>query len=227
MESVPDGSTIVFSVDLGMESLAEMGPGLTALTKYFVDREFKIVVMSYYTDGPVIFTSYVESILTGLGYEEGVDYVNLGYISGLATGYRAMATDIRSVVSNDYSGNPIDSLPIMENVNKAQDFAFVISIDAYNSCNDFVFNWGSPFGTPILGAPTGTCYMVYYPSYAGGLIEGLIGGGRGIAEFEVLIGKPGIGIAGIGALTVAHLILVGFMLLGNVVMIIDRSKEES
>lgn len=216
LEDIPDGSTIFFSVDIGLESLAEMQSGLNVMAKYFIDRQFKIVSCSFYTDGPVIFTTYFKPMLEAAGYVDGVDFINLGYISGLTVAYQATATDIRSAVQTDYYGNPIDGQPIMENVNKATDFALAITIDAYNSVNDYITYWGTPFGTPIVGFATGTCFMVYYPQYIGGLCEGLVNGGRGIAEFELLVKKPGLALAGIGAVTVANLMVILFMVLGNI-----------
>jgi hypothetical protein len=224
MESMPDGATILFSVDIGLESLAEMQSGLNVLAKYFIDKQFKIVAVSFYTDGPVIFTTYFKPMLEAAGYVDGVDYINLGYISGLSVAYQAAATDIRSAVQTDYYGNPIDGQPIMENVNMATDYAMAVTIDAYNSVNDFITYWGTPFGTPIVGFATGTCFMVYYPNYIGGLCEGLVNGGRGIAEFELLVKKPGLALAGIGAVTVANLMVVLFMILGNVSSYLGRSS---
>jgi hypothetical protein len=224
MQSIPDGSTIVYSIDIGVESLAEMQAGLTVATNYFVDRHFKLVFVAFYTDGPVIFGNYVKPILDTRGYVYGKDYVMLGYISGLAVGYQSMATNMRSVVKNDYYGAALDSLEMMKNVNAAKDVKMAFTIDAYNSVNDYLYYWASPYKVLLVGMPTGTCYMVYYPSYAGKLVQGLIGGARGIAEFELVVNKPGLAIASIGALTIVHLLLAFFMILGNVVYFTQRSK---
>jgi hypothetical protein len=48
---------------------------------------------------------------------------------------------------------------------------------------------------------------------------------KGIAEFEFITNYPGTATAGIGAITVANLLLIFFVLLGNIIYFRDRSKK--
>ena len=64
------------------------------------------------------------------------------------------------------------------------------------------------------------CTSVSIPGYKNdlqaGLITGLLAGGRGAAEYELLIGQPGEGIKLMDAQSMAHLMVSFFIVLGNV-----------
>jgi hypothetical protein len=48
----------------------------------------------------------------------------------------------------------------------------------------------------------------------------------GAAEYEALIGVPGIGTSGMDAQSVAHLVIVLFIVLGNIGYFIERHRSK-
>jgi hypothetical protein len=54
-----------------------------------------------------------------------------------------------------------------------------------------------------------------YPLLRSGQINGLIGGLRGAAEYEVLIGQKGRAVAGMDAQSATHFAIIGLVLLCN------------
>jgi len=55
-----------------------------------------------------------------------------------------------------------------------------------------------------------------YPYHDSGQIVGFLGGLKGAAEYEALVGAPGEGIRGMDAQTISHLFIVLMIILGNV-----------
>ena len=75
----------------------------------------------------------------------------------------------------------------------------------------FHVNLGS--GTTAVGAPN------FYPYVQSGQLVGLLGGLKGAAEYETLIGAPGDATSGMDAQSIVHALIVVFILLGNLVLL--------
>ena len=228
MEDIDDGAVVLLTVETDASRLAEMESGITAMARYVASRNFKLVIVSSVTDqGPLVTQEYIEPVLEEYGLEYGVDYVHLGFVPGKGVAYAAMAEDIRSVVQKDFRGTELDSIPMMENINRAEDIDLLITIDSSSGMMYSVSYFGTPYDTPIVGCAVASCFILRYAEYKAGMIQGIIGGLTGFAEFEKLINRPGIGTAGLSSLTVGHLIVIGLIILGNVEYLRDRSKGDA
>ena len=56
-------------------------------------------------------------------------------------------------------------------------------------------------------------------------IQGILAGMPGAAEYEKLVGKPGIGTSGMDAQSLAHLVIVFFIIFGNIGYFIERKRK--
>ncbi|HYW69082.1 MAG TPA: hypothetical protein VE960_05700, partial [bacterium] len=74
-------------------------------------------------------------------------------------------------------------------------------------------------GTTAVGAPN------FYPYVQSGQLTGLLGGLKGAAEYETLIGHPGDATKGMDAQSIVHALVVVFILLGNVVYLVSRRRR--
>jgi hypothetical protein len=57
-------------------------------------------------------------------------------------------------------------------------------------------------------------------------LTGLLAGLKGAAEYEYLINHPGTATSGMDAQSIAHLIIIIFIIIGNVSYWRNRKKEE-
>ncbi len=71
--------------------------------------------------------------------------------------------------------------------------------------------------TTAVGAPE---IYPYYPRQALGMMGGL----KGAAEYETMIAKPGMGARGMDAQSMAHLLIVCFIILGNVGFVMHKVR---
>ncbi|MEK6662037.1 MAG: hypothetical protein AABY63_09180, partial [candidate division NC10 bacterium] len=71
------------------------------------------------------------------------------------------------------------------------------------------------YGFELGGGVTAVIAPGLYPFLDTGQINGLIGGLRGAAEYEILIEMKGKGMAGMDAQSATHFIIIGLILLCN------------
>jgi len=116
-------------------------PLLVVLTKHFFDKNCKIIFVSTSTSGPLMFEklrSLASNIFAVKRY--GFDYVFLGKIDYDQKAVASLATSIHQTLDKDYYNNSVTDyvkLPIMKNVDEAEDFAavFILSIETE------IFEW--------------------------------------------------------------------------------------
>ena len=63
------------------------------------------------------------------------------------------------------------------------------------------------------------------PQMPWGQLFGLLPGIKGAAEYETLIGVPGLGTRGMPAQEWAHLLVIGFIVLGNLGYFFTRRRR--
>ena len=74
-------------------------------------------------------------------------------------------------------------------------------------------------GTTAVSAPK------YYAFVDAGQFVGLLGGMKGAAEYELLVGKSGKAVKGMGAQSLVHLLIIGLVIVGNIGYFVSRRKK--
>lgn len=138
----------------------------------------------------------------------GEDWVYLGYIPGWETTLAAMREDIRSVITVDYYGTPLDDLPVMRGVNKLTDFSLLV-MASNTSLDPWMRQWFGK-GVPILmihGIGAAPTLHVFVENKQ---IEGYVTPIKQTAEYESLTGIIGLGtlFSSVQALSMIYVIMV-------------------
>jgi hypothetical protein len=60
-----------------------------------------------------------------------------------------------------------------------------------------------------------------------GQLVGLLGGLKGAAEYETLVNRRGRGLTGMDSQSIVHVLLVLFIILGNVILIHQKRKKSA
>lgn len=231
-DSIPEGSIVLIEGGNNAATYPQCGPGLVAQIYHFLTKEVKLVFFSIGAEQQLWSQTAIDTALQklppGVPAERGVNWVNLGYVSGGESGVAALASNIRSVFSQDYFGTPLNELPLMNGINDASAF-------------DAVFWWGGsegsipygvrqlvePFGLPMSGSCTTNEVPNYSPYISSGQLIGLFGGVRGSAEYEYLLKLPGPALGQAMATNFGGLWFLILVIIGNVLYFIQRSKGES
>ena len=128
---------------------------------------------------------------------------------------------------SDAQGNFLDDIPMMNGINQVADFDYIFSASAgYPGTVEWVQYAADPTGV-IMGTGTTSIQVnEVMPYVQAGQIKGILGGMPGAAEYEKLIGQPGIGTSGMDAQSVAHIVIVGFIIFGNISFFVERRRSK-
>ena len=226
IEGFDEEDIVLVSVDCGLGSMGSLGGGWMALPKQLSKHNVKIVAVATGTEGPIVFETYMQPILEDAGYEYGVDFVNLGYAAGGEVMIARIGESIKTVFTDDYYGTDIDALPLMKDVLGANDFTAAFTYDVGSTAAFYSRQWQAKYGIQVLGFETAGNFQAIMPLILSGSVRAVLNGPRGIAEYEVLIKAPGFANRSINALSFGHLIIIAFVIMGNIVFFIQRSKGE-
>jgi hypothetical protein len=160
---------------------------------------------------------------TNMVYDE--DYVMLGFYAGGEATAKALAADIKSIVTVDMRGNKVGDLKMMEGINTVADFDLIIN---HGECNTYImFQMSKPYGvTTIMSCLIFGLAPDILPQYEAGVVQGVIAGIRGGAEYEFIMKAPGVGIAGIDAISTSHSMVVILLIIGNIGMLAKKLSGE-
>ncbi|MFQ6614890.1 MAG: hypothetical protein ACE5D1_08610, partial [Fidelibacterota bacterium] len=157
----------------------------------------------------------------------GEDYVLLGFRPGNEAVVKGVVSNIRKMYTVDARGTLIDEIPMMDGVNKFADFSFLFSASAgYPGTVEWVQYASDPTGVPMSTGTTSIQVNEVMPYVQSGQVKGILAGMPGAAEYEALIGQPGIGTSGMDAQSIAHIVIVLFIVLGNIGFFIERKRAK-
>lgn len=156
----------------------------------------------------------------------GTDYINVGYKPGGPVMLLTLGRNVADVVNADYIGTPIDSFPLGRAVKTARDMDVVMT---FSSGDPGILHWiiyfNARFGTKICGSTTAISAPRQYQYLASGQLIGLLGGLKGAAEYETLLGRQARATAGMDSQSIVHVLLVIFIIIGNIILVRERSKK--
>lgn len=119
IENIPKGSVVLYAFDGKGNRISVLTHTDTApLFHLFQVPGIKLVIFSSIPDGATgwdLLMRTMDSLYPALKAKKtyGVDYVYLGYISGQEAAFTAICSNLRSTVSTDYYGTPLNDLPLM------------------------------------------------------------------------------------------------------------------
>ncbi len=226
VESLPEGSVVVVSIDYDPGSEAELYPATEAFLEHCFRKNLRIFMLALWPAGTPLGNMALENIGAHYNKKYGVDYINVGYKPGGPVMLLSLGKNVGDMVKTDYAGVPIDSLPLGKEVKSARDMALVMSLSAGDpGVLHWIIYFHARFGIPVCAATTAIMAPQQYPYLASGQLVGLMGGLKGAAEYETLVKRRGRALAGMDSQSIVHALLVLFIILGNVILVYQRSKR--
>ncbi|TYB30871.1 MAG: hypothetical protein FXF47_06715 [Candidatus Mcinerneyibacterium aminivorans] len=227
INSLEEDDVVLVSFDYAASSLPELQPMANAVIDHLFRNDIKVVGMALWPVGVGLGTLVMEKKAAKYDKEYGKDYVNLGYKSGGLVVIDSMGGSVKKTFPTDKDGVALKDLPIMKHVNKLDDFSLAVTLSAGDpGLRHWVMVASDKFGLPVAGGCTAVSAPQFFAYYNSGQLLGLMGGLRGAAEYENLIDVPGTASAGMSAQTVAHLMIIIFIIIGNISMFIIKRKKE-
>lgn len=225
VDSLEPGSKVLLSLDYSPGGSPDVHPQAVAVTEHLISRGVKVYMVSFWDAGPM-FGEQILSVYDEQGYTYGVDYINLGFIAGGETAIRNFGHDIPGTVTREFRGAPAMSLPIMEGIRDARDFDLVIDFISGNpGLNEWVRQVQGPLGIRLAAGAVTVNVPQSMPFVEAGQVIGLLQGLRGAAEYEILMGSPGSAVAKMDAQSLGHLVIIFFIIVGNVAFFLEKKEN--
>lgn len=228
IEAMPPGSKVLISFDYGASTYPEIYPMSLAMLRHFFRRGIKPIIIGLWPEG----IPFAERALAVTTAEEkkvyGEDYVNLGFKAGGIVVMQALGRSFEEAFPVDAYGTPVEEIPAMQGVRNYDNIAMVIDLSAGDpGIPAWVMIAQGRFGKVVGGGCTAVSAPQYFAYLQAGQLVGLMGGMKGAAEYETLIKRRDLGSAGMDAQSIAHAVIVVFIIVGNVTFFVGRSRRSS
>jgi hypothetical protein len=226
VEALPDGCNVIVSYDYYPSTVAECEPIAIAALHHLFRKNCKVVTLSNIPyGGPSMAESVTRKMAAKYNKVYGVDYVNLGFKYNYMAVLAGMGQSIESIFPTDNSGTPLAQLPLMDSVKNYSDVSFIFEISDNATAEYWVKIVNAQYGVPIGCGGTAVQAPKFYAFVASGQFVGLLGGMRGAAEYEILIGEAGTASLGMQVQSLVHLLIIGLVIMGNVGYFITRRQS--
>jgi len=216
INNLSEGSVLLFSFDHDAATLPEMEPMTKALLHHAFTKHFKVIGMALRAEGATIGNKAFQTMGAKFGLIEGEDYVFLGYRPEVTSAVLGIGENIARVYPKDFRGIPLEQIPLMQKVKNYRDIGLVLSVSDDDTPVYWINYANARYQAAVVPAITAVMATTFYPFLQEKQIIGMVPGLKGAAEYEQLIEKPGDASTGMSAQSIAHLIIVLFVILGNI-----------
>lgn len=228
VSSLPDGSRAVIGFDYEPGDEIDLNPQATAMLHQLASKKIKVVAVASFPAG-AMFAEDCFKVLEGYGYVYGTDYVNLGHYAGGESTLAAFANKPSAIYSKDWRGNDVSSLPLMKDIHSMKDFSMSMTLNdgptGGTGTHEWVRQAVMAHQVPLVMGVTGVLAASNETYVQSGQCKGILAGLRAAAEYEKLVGKKGTGTVGMDAQSMAHLLIVAFVILGNAAMFLSKKAS--
>jgi len=229
IDNLKPNSKVLLSCEYGPSTKPEIHPMTTSVLRHLFRNGHKVYVVCLWADGLFMAEEALEEVAVNeFGLTYGVDYVLLGFRPGNEAVVKGIVSDIRKLYTIDARGTKVTEIPMMDGINKFEDFDFLFSASAgYPGTIEWVQFAVDATNVQMTTGTTSIQVNEVMPYVQAGQLQGVLAGMPGAAEYEALIGVKGIGTSGMDAQSVAHLMIVLFIIFGNIGYFIERNRSKN
>ena len=226
IDNLPEGSVFLLSLDFDPASKPELYPQAIAILRHAFHKNLRVVAMTLWVSGTGLADQIVSQTAKEAGKENGKDYVFLGWSPGGSAVILNMGQDLYNAFPTDYGNKSTKGLPVLAGVQSLRDVTYAVSLGAGNPGVEAWYVFGKDkYKFELGGGCTGVMAPGLYPLLRSGQINGLIGGLRGAAEYETLIGQKGKAVAGMDAQSATHLAIIVLVAICNIFYFTMRRQQ--
>lgn len=216
IESLPAETLILISFDFEPGGKPELYPMAIALLRHAFQKNLKVLGVTLWPAGAGLAEAALTQVSRELSKERGKDFVFLGYAPGDANAVISMGQDFHAAFPTDHAGTKLSEIPLLNTVRSLRDIPYVLSLSVGFPGIETWYVYGKEkYGFELGGGCTAVSAPRFYPLLDTGQINGLLGGLRGAAEYELLINRQGKAVAGMDAQSATHFLIIVLIILCN------------
>ncbi len=226
IDAMPSGSDVLMSFDYGPSTMPELQPMAIAIATHLLRKDINVVCMALWPEGASLAQEVMSGVADSLGRTQYEDWCNLGYKTGAGIMIVRLGSSMKAVFPADRDNLPWEEIPMLAQISDLTSFDLVITLSAGDpGVPAWVMMAGDRFGVPVGGGCTAVSAPQFYTYLQTGQMVGLLGGLKGAADYETLVGiKDGTAIEGMAPQSVAHLVIMLFIVIGNVAYFSEKKK---
>ncbi len=226
MDELQAGDQIIFSFDYEPDTMAELDPMSMATLRHAFQKNIRVLAMTTYAGGVGIAERVLRDVATEYNKEYGTDYVFLGYNPDYSATMLRMGESIRATYPIDHYHTNTDEIPILDGIDSYADIELLVTVTASALAEYWIIWAGGTYGQKIIAGNTAIQAILVYPFFQTGQLTGFLGGLKGAAEYELLINHSDKAVRGMDAQSMAHLMIVVFIIIGNIGFMIQKRKQK-
>lgn len=233
IDSTPDGQTVLLSFDCDAAVLPELYPMAIAILHHCFIKDIKVILMSLYMPGIGIAQVCLEDVKREFpDKKEGIDYTLLPFVPGYSLVILGIGEGIHKTFPTDYYGTPIDSLPMMQDIRNFDQISVAVSLSGSAVSRSWITYANQRYGADVAAGVTAVMAAENYPYLQTRQLIGMLGGLKGAAEYENLVERNlkfetrKTGCIGMDAQSAVHIMMIVFILLGNIAYFAARKKRQ-
>lgn len=225
VEALPDSSTVMLTFDYYASTLAETEPMSRAALHHLFKKDCRVLTMTTVPlGGPTISERVTRDLAEEYGKVYGIDFVNLGYKANFTAVLMGMGSSIEAIYPADNSGTPLSEIPMMADIKNYDDIDFIYIVADNGIVEYWISIVNAQFHTPMGSGVTAVMAPKFYAYLSSGQLTGMLGGMKGAAEYEKMVGHPGSATQGMGAQSLVHFFIIVSVISGNLIFFIDRKR---
>ncbi|MCB2231363.1 hypothetical protein KQH82_11665 [bacterium] len=236
IESLPEGSRILLSFDFDPAMAPEVQPMADAVMRHALAKNHRVIFMSLWATGQGLLDRTMQRILPNEFPDkvDGVDFASVGYTAGNEGVLNVIVSDFKKMFPSDANSIPLDSLPVFNRFSSCKDLDLVVTFGGGKpGAKEWVLFVGDKANVPVAVGVAAVVAPQMYP-YFPNQVLGIMGGIKGAAEYESELIKhypqfaeqPTPGMVMMGPQTLAHIVIIAFIVFGNVAYFFGRRREE-
>ncbi len=241
IEALPPGARVLMAWDFDPASEPELKPMADAFTRHLALRRAQLFYLTLWPLGQGEIDKTVRNVLAEEfpDYAYGVDFVNLGFMSGNEGVIAVALTDLKkgfATDANNASTGAGGGLPILRGVDNLRNMDLIVNVTAgYPGLREWIQYAAVPGRIPVLGGSVAVQSPELFP-YVPEQCIGLLAGLKGAAEYEQLLlerypaldrPQARVALERMGPQTVAHLVVMLLIVAGNVAYLRERGRRRA
>lgn len=225
-QAAEKNKAILIGFDYDPSTLAELQPMSEVILRHAFSKNVKVMGICFMPNGTSLAADTLDKIAKEKGKTYGEDYVFMGFLPQSNLVLLNFGSDFRQSYKKDFRGNAIEEIPMLQNMQNYDDFHAVFDISGTKLPLYYILYGVDKYNFNFVAGVTAVSATEYYPYLQSGQMKGLLAGMKGAAEYEGLSGFLSDGMAGMASQTWGHLIIIFFIIVGNILYYIKRRMED-
>lgn len=228
----PHTKPVLLSMDYSPSVMPELQPMSLAIIRHCLARKIPIIVMTLDPNGVGLAEDAIRKAVQEFpDAKDGVDYSFIGFKAGTILPIVGIGQSFPLTFPTDAANRPVKDVPVLAGIKNYDDIGLVITVAGSAIVETWIVYAGNRYHATLGSGITAVSSADYYPFLQTRQLVGMLAGMKGGAEYEELLAKNNLSHAprrasqGMDAISSAHILIIIFIILGNIGYFLGRRKK--